>query len=85
MGEGVRMSHLARTPAQRRADALVEMARRSVALPGGSRLPAAVTAPRRPVRAQPWQSAVLPGVSGLEPLMPDDWSRAVTQVQLPLP
>jgi hypothetical protein len=38
-GEGVRMSHLARTPAQRRADALVEMARRSMALPAGSRLP----------------------------------------------
>ena len=30
---------LARTPAQRRADALVEMARRSLALPAGSRLP----------------------------------------------
>ena len=38
-GEHVRMSHLARTPAQRRADALVEMARRSMALPAGSRLP----------------------------------------------
>jgi hypothetical protein len=38
-GEGVQMSHLARTPAQRRADALVEMARRSMALPAGSRLP----------------------------------------------
>lgn len=39
VGEGVGMSHLARTPAQRRADALVEMARRALALPGGSRLP----------------------------------------------
>jgi hypothetical protein len=38
-GEHVRVSHLARTPAQRRADALVEMARRSMALPAGSRLP----------------------------------------------
>ena len=38
-GEGVRMSHLARTPAQRRADAVVEMARRSLALAAGSRLP----------------------------------------------
>jgi hypothetical protein len=38
-GDNVRMSHLARTPAQRRADALVEMARRALALPGGSRLP----------------------------------------------
>jgi hypothetical protein len=38
-GEHVRISHLARTPAQRRADALVEMARRSMALPAGSRLP----------------------------------------------
>jgi hypothetical protein len=39
LGDDVRMSHLARTPAQRRADALVEMARRSMALPAGSRLP----------------------------------------------
>jgi hypothetical protein len=38
-GEDVRASHLARTPAQRRADALVEMAKRSMALPAGSRLP----------------------------------------------
>jgi hypothetical protein len=38
-GEDVRLSHLARTPAQRRADALVEMARRAMALPAGSRLP----------------------------------------------
>jgi hypothetical protein len=39
VGEGVVAADLARTPAQRRADALVEMARRSMALPGGSRLP----------------------------------------------
>jgi hypothetical protein len=38
-GEDVRASHLARTPAQRRADALVEMAKRSMALPAGARLP----------------------------------------------
>ncbi len=38
-GEDVRVSHLARTPAQRRADAVVEMARRAMALPAGSRLP----------------------------------------------
>ena len=38
---GERVSHavLRRTPAQRRADALVEMARRSAAAPEGSRLP----------------------------------------------
>ena len=39
VGEGVRLSDLARTSAQRRHDALVEMARRSMALPAGSRLP----------------------------------------------
>ncbi len=35
----VRASDLGRTPAQRRADALVEMARRSMAMPAGARLP----------------------------------------------
>ena len=41
VGEGVRPSDLARTPAQRRADALVEMARRAgaVAADGGGRTP----------------------------------------------
>jgi len=39
VGEGVCAADLARTPAQRRADALVEMARRSLALPAASRLP----------------------------------------------
>lgn len=39
VGEGVRVSDLDRTPAQRRADALVEMARRAAAMPAGSRLP----------------------------------------------
>lgn len=39
VGEGVCFADLARTPAQRRADALVEMARRSGATPAGSRLP----------------------------------------------
>lgn len=39
VGEGVVAGDLARTPAQRRADALVEMARRSMAAPAGSRLP----------------------------------------------
>ncbi len=38
-GADVRMSHLVRTPAQRRADALVEMARRALAVPAGARLP----------------------------------------------
>jgi hypothetical protein len=38
-GDNVPMSHLARTAAQRRADALVEMARRSLAVPAGARLP----------------------------------------------
>ena len=38
-GDNVRTSQLARTPAQRRADALVEMARRAMAVPGGARLP----------------------------------------------
>lgn len=39
MGERVRASHLGRTPAQRRADALVEMARRAAAVPDGARMP----------------------------------------------
>jgi hypothetical protein len=39
VGDDVRASHLTRTPAQRRADALVEMARRAMAVPGGTRLP----------------------------------------------
>ena len=39
MGEGVRPCDLARTPAQRRADALVEMARRSATAPGDGRRP----------------------------------------------
>ncbi len=39
VGEGVCAGDLHRTPAQRRADALVEMARRSAAVPEGSRLP----------------------------------------------
>ena len=39
VGEGVCGADLARTPAQRRADALVEMARRSGAAPPGARLP----------------------------------------------
>ena len=38
-GDGVRAADLARTPAQRRADALVEMARRAAAAPAGARLP----------------------------------------------
>jgi hypothetical protein len=38
-GDDVRASHLARTPAQRRADALVELARRAMAMPAGARLP----------------------------------------------
>src|SRR5437868_7005125 len=38
-GEGVCAADLARTPAQRRADAMVEMARRARALPPGARLP----------------------------------------------
>jgi hypothetical protein len=38
-GDNVPMSHLRRTPAQRRADALAEMARRSLAVPAGARLP----------------------------------------------
>ena len=38
-GDNVRTSQLARTPAQRRADALVEMARRAMAVPGGARMP----------------------------------------------
>jgi hypothetical protein len=38
-GADFRLSHLARTPAQRRADALVEMARRSLAVPAGARVP----------------------------------------------
>ncbi|MDQ4132160.1 MAG: HNH endonuclease [Actinomycetota bacterium] len=39
VGEVVTVSDLARTPAQRRADALVEMARRAGAVPPGARLP----------------------------------------------
>ncbi|MGH9278159.1 MAG: DUF222 domain-containing protein, partial [Acidimicrobiales bacterium] len=39
VGEGVRATDLARTPAQRRADALVEMARRAGAVPEGARMP----------------------------------------------
>jgi hypothetical protein len=38
-GPDVRLEHLARTPAQRRADALVEMARRATAMPAGARKP----------------------------------------------
>ena len=38
-GEGMGVGDLARTPAQRRADALVEMARRAGAMPAGGRLP----------------------------------------------
>jgi hypothetical protein len=38
-GEDTRAEHLARTSTQRRADALVIMARRSAAMPPGSRLP----------------------------------------------
>src|SRR5438874_1777281 len=38
-GEGVCAADLARTPAQRRADAVVEMARRAGATPPGARLP----------------------------------------------
>ncbi len=39
VGEGARVSDLDRAPAQRRADALVEMARRAMAMPAGARLP----------------------------------------------
>jgi len=39
VGGRVCTGDLARTPAQRRADALVEMARRAAAMPAGSRLP----------------------------------------------
>ena len=39
-GDQVRIEHLARTGAQRRADALVEMAHRAHAAPAGARLPA---------------------------------------------
>ncbi|HEX2272338.1 MAG TPA: DUF222 domain-containing protein [Acidimicrobiales bacterium] len=39
VGEGVTVADLARTPAQRRADALVEMARRAGAVPPGARMP----------------------------------------------
>ena len=38
-GEQVLVEHLARTPAQRRADALVEMAKRAMATPAGGRKP----------------------------------------------
>jgi hypothetical protein len=39
VGDEVATSDLARTPGQRRADALVEMARRALAVPPGARLP----------------------------------------------
>src|SRR5205807_8350203 len=39
VGEGVCAADLARTPAQRRADALVEMARRAGSVPAGARSP----------------------------------------------
>ncbi len=39
VGDGVTVAHLARTPAQRRADALVAMARRAHAAPAGARAP----------------------------------------------
>ncbi|MEA2900640.1 MAG: hypothetical protein QOH36_527 [Actinomycetota bacterium] len=39
VGEGLCAADMARSPAQRRADALVEMARRAMALPPGARLP----------------------------------------------
>ena len=39
MGDDVCVADLVRTPAQRRADALVEMARRAEAMPAGARLP----------------------------------------------
>jgi hypothetical protein len=39
-GDDTRPEHLQRTPAQRRADALVIMAERAMAMPPGSRLPA---------------------------------------------
>jgi hypothetical protein len=38
-GADARPEHLARTPAQRRADALVEMARRASAMPKDARMP----------------------------------------------
>jgi len=40
VGEGVCAKDLCRTPEQRRADAMVEMGRRSLAMPPGSRMPA---------------------------------------------
>ncbi|MGH9278378.1 MAG: DUF222 domain-containing protein [Acidimicrobiales bacterium] len=39
VGEGVRATDLSRAPSQRRADALVEMARRAGAVPEGARIP----------------------------------------------
>lgn len=39
VGDAVSVADLARTPAQRRADAMVEMARRAGAVPEGARLP----------------------------------------------
>ena len=39
VGDGVCVADLVRAPAQRRADALVEMARRAGAMPAGARLP----------------------------------------------
>jgi hypothetical protein len=38
-GDDTKVGHLDRTPAQRRADALVEMARRAMAMPRGARKP----------------------------------------------
>jgi hypothetical protein len=38
-GDDTTVDHLARTPAQRRVDALVELAERSVAAPAGARMP----------------------------------------------
>jgi hypothetical protein len=38
-GDDTRIEHLARTPAQRRADALVELAERAMAAPTGARMP----------------------------------------------
>ena len=42
VGEGVGVGDLARTPAQRRADAAVEMARRAGAMPAGGAAAGAV-------------------------------------------
>jgi hypothetical protein len=40
VGDDVTVSDLRRTPPQRRADAIIEMARRAAAMPAGARLPA---------------------------------------------